>query len=110
MSRKFSISYFPHPIHDHKTGKFLGNVFRPTVPIQISYKDKKTLPFQALVDSGSDINLFPAKLGEILDIKVNKGKEITIEGIGKVKIKAYKHKINLYIENCIFETEIYFIL
>lgn len=108
MSRRFSISYFPEPKIDPKTGKYLGDIFKPKVPIWISCKSKATLPFHALVDSGSDRNLFPAQLGEKIGINIKDGIKIPILGIGGIKIKAYTHKANLHIEKCTFDTEVDF--
>jgi hypothetical protein len=107
MSREFTVTYYPYPQVDPKTGK-VKDVYRPTVPIKISYEGKEFGPFQALVDSGSDRNLFPAEIGEILGIAVKKGKSSPIFGIGKVKILAYTHKIVLYLERCSFEVEVDF--
>lgn len=107
MSREFTVTYYPYPQIDSKTGK-ASDVFRPTVPIKASYGKKVLGPFQALVDSGSDRNLFPAEIGEILGISVKKGSSSPIFGIGKVKIFAYTHKIILCVERNSFEVEVDF--
>ncbi len=107
MSKKFSINYHPFPYIDKKTNT-IKDFFRPTVPIQIIYKGKISYLFQALVDSGSDRNLFPADIGEALGIDIKNGKQNPIYGIGGIKVIAYTHTVTLVIENYKFETEIDF--
>lgn len=107
MSRKFWFTYFPYPQVDSITGK-TSDIFRPTVPVQISLGSKITSPFQALVDSGSDRNLFPASLGELIGIDIKSVKLRPIIGIGKAKLIAYTHSATLHIERCNFEVEIDF--
>ena len=107
MSSKFSITYFPYPYFDSKAG-VIKEVFKPTVPIRIGFNRKFTDWFQALVDSGSDKNLFPAELGELVGIDIKNVKVRPVYGIGGVKINSYTHKINLNIEKCNFETEVDF--
>jgi predicted aspartyl protease len=104
MSKKFSFTYFPYPAKDLKTKKRF-EIFRPTVPIQISYNGSLSWPFQGLVDSGSDRNLFPAQLGELIGIRVKEGEERPIEGIGGHIVKTYTHKITLKIHNYEFKTK-----
>lgn len=107
MSHEFSVTYYPYPQINPKTGK-VSDLFRPTVPIKVSYKNKTTMFFQALVDSGSDRNFFPAEIGEILGIPIKKGIPRPIFGIGKVKIPAHTHKVIINFEKCSFEAEVDF--
>lgn len=93
--RKLTFPYVPMPVEDSQTGKVVGNIYRPIVPIQIAYKGRSTLPFGALVDSGSDRNLFPAATGLVIGVDMRKGKLATVLGIGGHKIKVYTWKLNL---------------
>lgn len=101
----FRFKYLPLPKRDLKTKKIIGEVHIPIVPIRISYAYRLGRPFHSLVDSGAERNLFPADLGEILSMKVRKGKSIDILGIGGVQIKGYTHKIRLYVGTVSFSTE-----
>lgn len=58
-----------------------------------------------MVDSGSDRNLFPAKLGELIDIDIKSGDIRPIQGIGNSNIISYTHEIRIYIAGHSFETE-----
>ena len=96
MPRSFSFTYFPFPFRDPKDYE-IKEIFRPTVPIKIGFGKKVSFAFQALVDSGSDRNLFPASIGEITGLNIRKGVKLEIMGIGRVKIISFTHKVTLYI-------------
>lgn len=104
MSNWFKFTYHPYPRKDPKTGDMF-EIFRPTVPIIVSYKSIPSWEIQALVDSGSDRNLFPAKLGEFINIDIKSGDKKPIQGIGDSNIIAYTHKIKMHIAGYNFETE-----
>ncbi len=99
--------YLPSPIQDQK-GKIIGNRFLPVVPVRIIYKHKVGRLLNALIDSGSDMNLFPAGYGELLGIPIKKGKTIDITGIGSIAIKAYRWEVKLYVGSTSFITTIDF--
>lgn len=61
-----------------------------------------------LVDSGSDINLFPAEVGEQIGIPIKKGKLMPVFGIGQKEVIAYRHKVKLYFGTFNFLTDIDF--
>ena len=69
------------------------------MPILVKSGTKSSSLFQALIDSGSDRNLFPAEFGEQIGLKVKKGIRAPIDGIGGVRIQAYTHKVYISIEN-----------
>jgi|SRR3990172_9347830 len=107
MPRSFSFTYFPFPFRDPKDYE-IKEIFRPTVPIKIGFGKKVSFAFQALVDSGSDRNLFPASIGEITGLNIRKGVKLEIMGIGRIKIISFTHEVTLYIEKCTFDVEIDF--
>lgn len=83
---------------------YKDGIFRPVIEIMISNKIKVTNPFEALVDSGSDKNLFPAEIGESIGLIFDKNNFKILYGIGGVKIKAYTKKITLHVYRFSFET------
>lgn len=106
MANKFSFSYYPYPIKDKKSGKITGEILRPSIPVRMSYKKGQPgRPFQALVDSGSDRNLFPAAFGKLAGINIEAGIKTTIEGIGGHKMTAFAHKITIHVYSYSFNTE-----
>lgn len=69
---------------------------RPYVPIRILNGDKFQ-DLRCLVDSGADLCLFPAKIGELIGIDIERGKEEQIGGIAEAPIVAYIHSVRLIV-------------
>lgn len=106
MVANFIFNYLPQPYVDSS-----GNTvdfYRPFIPIRLSCARKIGQYFYALIDSGSDTNLFPAGLGIVLGLNIKKGKIKNIGGIGDSKLTAYTHKVSLYIGTKKFDTEVDF--
>lgn len=101
MSKRIEITYFPDPSPT-------GIVYRPKILIWISKGNKHSHMFHALVDSGSNRNLFPARLGELVGINVKSGKSYPIYGIGDSRLTAYQHGVMVHLGKNEFETTIDF--
>ncbi len=71
-------------------------IYRPIIPVTIEYNGKK-VGYEALIDSGSDWDIFPEALGGIIGIDVQKGAIDKFGGIGGGQFTAYFHDITLYI-------------
>lgn len=103
-------SYLPRLVIDSKTNK-KEEIFSPFVPIMLSVgHNNPTRQIDALVDSGSDRNLLPLQLGQLLGIKFNKINPKTIFGIGGIQLKAYTYNINIWVNNKKYSTEADFCL
>ena len=103
---KISFSYFVQDKLDPKTNKVIGHILRPYIPIRLSlYHGNPTNHVNALVDSGSDRNLFPKHWGDILGINFRKIKSVQISGIGNITVMAYPVKINIWVNNKKYETD-----
>lgn len=107
MSKWFKFSYRPYIAEDLKTREKI-EIFRPTIPIIIVYKSRPSWDFQALVDSGSDRNLFPAKIGESIGIDIGTGGPRPIMGIGDKEVTGFTHKVKILIGGIDFDSEIDF--
>jgi len=94
---KITVTYLPEPSPE-------GDIFRPKVLVWISVGKKHSRIFHALVDSGSDRNLFPAGLGESIGLDIKSGKERPIYGIGNAKLTAYGHNVLLHLGSGEFKT------
>ncbi len=103
-----SISYLPVPIKNPVTFEFIEDKFYPFVNIRISYREKLSISFEALVDSGSDRNLFPAYFGEMIGLNFKQDIPKIIIGIGGVRIKAYTKAVKIYLYGHVFDSEIDF--
>lgn len=106
---RFVFNYFSFPLLNPKTGRISGQIYRPFVPIKLCYKHQLSKnAFNALLDSGCDQNLFPAELGELVGIRIKKGQQKCIGGIGGIKITAYTHIVKLFLKNYDFDTVVDF--
>lgn len=99
---------FP-PKSNLKTGKIVKGVFLPIVPVRLNYNHQLfPNPINALLDSGSERNLFPAFFAEKLNINVKKGKIQPTRGIGTIVVTAYTHNIKIFVQSISFDTQIDF--
>ncbi len=104
MSKITGHSYFPQFFYDPKTGKNEA-VYLPTIPIRISTDQGiVSKPFDALVDSGSDRNLFPLYFATYLGIQFKMIKPKKIYGIGENYIEAYAAEINIWLGDKKYKT------
>lgn len=74
--------------------KYSPQVLRPVIPIKVINQDK-SIWYEVLIDSGADVNLFDAKVGKNIGLKLETGEKSYIVGItGKPK-PYWIHKISL---------------
>ena len=71
-------------------------VLRPVIPFELKYKDQ-SLDYEVLVDSGADICIFHAEIGELLGIDINKGKPQEVFGVGGKASVYYLHSITIVV-------------
>lgn len=71
-----------------------GNVLRPVIPIKIK-NGERAIVYQVLVDSGADMCLFDAEVGEAVGIDVRKGKLYEVFGVGGKASAYYMHQLDM---------------
>lgn len=79
-----------------------GEFYKPVIPVIFIFKDKKLI-YRALIDSGSDINIAHAAVGEYLGIDIERGKKHPISGIAGTAT-GYLHKISIEIGGWQFDS------
>lgn len=105
MGKATGYSYLPRLFEDPKT-HVITEIYQPMVAIRIQKGHGQISPFfDALIDSGSDRNLFPLKLATYLGIEFKKEKSRRIYGIGEGYINAYTAKICIYLGTKRYETD-----
>jgi len=67
--------------------------FFPVISLAV-YKEKKRVEIYALVDSGATTSIFRPEIAEQLGIKIEKGKEIYLTGVGG-RIKGFLHQLKI---------------
>jgi hypothetical protein len=104
---KISIPYFILPTNKDSSNQ--KSEYLPMVEVKLQANHHFS-PYQinAIMDSGSNLNLFHSYYGQQLGIKVKKGKLVKIRGIGNIVMNAYVHDINLKIDKFIIPTKIHF--
>lgn len=102
------LPYKGFPVKHPVTGEIVHITCRPIILIRISYGHHLSWEFEALVDSGSDRNLFPAYLGEIIGINFKKVKPLKIGGIGSSQVNAFPVNVKLFIGTTSYQTVVDF--
>lgn len=64
----------------------------PVIPIGIEYKGQ-LIKYEALIDSGADMNLLPWSIAELFGFKKEEADIMSIHGISGDPLKAYFFKI-----------------
>lgn len=82
-------------------------IYRPIIPV-ILVRDKGLVGYEALIDSGSDYNVFDASVADILGIKVSAGFKRQIIGIGEQRLRGYEHNVTLKIAGKQYKTKVIF--
>ena len=83
-----------------------GEVFYPVVDLTILGK-VKSLSVSALIDSGASFSIFRPEIAEYLDIDIEKGKALFLEGVGG-RILGYLHMVPVQVEDRRFACKIIF--
>ena len=76
--------------------KYGHGVLRPDIPIEILHKDK-IIPYEVLVDSGADVCIFDAQIGELLGISMLDGEPRKVSGITGVAETQYIHDVTIIV-------------
>lgn len=77
-----------------KYKKYGLGILRPVIPIEIIYEGR-SVQYEVLVDSGADLCIFDAQIGEILGIDITSGREQKVFGITGVEESYYLHTVNI---------------
>lgn len=99
-------NYQPRLYINPVSGKSI-TIYLPLIPIRLSYKHKfGKVAVDCLIDSGADINLFPADWGESVGINIKKGPRQMINGIGAIGVESFVHVVKIYLgSDIIFVTK-----
>ena len=78
----------------------------PIIPITL-IKENVEIDIDALVDSGANISVFREEIAECLEIAIEDGEEILLQGLGG-KIVGYIHELNVRVDGEEFPCTIVF--
>ena len=87
--------------------QYSSTVVRPVIPIQVSH-GKRTIPYDVLVDSGADINVFDEELAEVLGIDLKTGVAAEVMGPTGYPAEVYIHPVELTVGEHTFTAQVAF--
>ena len=73
-----------------------SSVLRPVIPIIVKNGGQE-IGYQVLVDSGADMCLFDAEIGEAIGIDIKKGSPREVFGVGGKASVYYLHKVTIIV-------------
>lgn len=74
--------------------KFAPGVLRPIIPVAVEHEGR-VLFYEVLVDSGADLCIFDAEIGEALGIDVERGARQDVAGLTGVSEPYFMHEVTL---------------
>ncbi|MFA5750935.1 MAG: retropepsin-like aspartic protease [Candidatus Paceibacterota bacterium] len=81
-----------------------NQILRPVIPIKLKNKNQK-IGYLVLIDSGADICLFNAEIGEAIGIEIKKGKIKEVFGIGGKASFYYLHRVKIEVGGYEYEID-----
>ena len=87
--------------------KRYGRVLRPVIEISLK-NGGHSVRYEVLVDSGADICLFDADIGEAIGIDIEKGKPQEVFGVGGKASVYYLHPITIEVGGWPYKIEVGF--
>src|SRR3989338_7612373 len=72
--------------------KKFGPFLRPVIPVKLTYENRSVW-YEVLVDSGADLCIFDAEIGEVLGLVVEDGEPQRVSGVAGQTSTYYVHKV-----------------
>lgn len=96
--RKINLS---HPFSHKKY------ILRPIIPVSLS-SQSSSIRYEALIDSGSDFNIFPTEIAARLNIDLKNSKIIHFSGVEDLSVEGHIANVLLSINHQNFKTNVVF--
>lgn len=74
--------------------KYDSSTLRPVIPIKLK-NSETSMFYEVLVDSGADLCIFDAEIGEALGINVKSGEKKEVFGVGGKASVFFLHKVEI---------------
>ncbi|OGI77089.1 hypothetical protein A3C57_02710 [Candidatus Nomurabacteria bacterium RIFCSPHIGHO2_02_FULL_33_12] len=87
-----------------KYKRYNNKTLRPVIPIKLK-NDNQEIGYEVLVDSGADMCLFDAEIGEAIGIDIKKGLMREVFGVGGKASFYYLHKIKIEVSGWEYQIE-----
>jgi hypothetical protein len=87
--------------------KNIDGRYRPIIPIELGYGDQ-TIRYEALVDSGADLCIFPGDIGRALGLDIESGEPFQLGGVTGENRMGYFHMITIKVGKYSYRTRVGF--
>ncbi len=94
MSANLKYDYRKFPAEPSQAFPRRFSAIRPVIPIQL-IRGEKRVRYLTIIDSGADLCIFHAEIGELLGITVESGKLLQFSGISSQQLTAYFHGVKI---------------
>ena len=94
MSISIKYNYIKFPAEPSAAFPRRLSASRPVIPIRL-IKGAKDVRYHAIIDSGADLCIFHAQIGEVLGLKIESGKLLNFNGISGQQLISYFHDIEI---------------
>jgi hypothetical protein len=84
--------------------RYSPTTLRPVVPVVLKNGNTR-IGYEVLVDSGADLCIFDAEIGEALGLDVKKGKPKEVFGVGGKASVYYLHKVEIDVGGWVYKIE-----
>jgi hypothetical protein len=94
MSATLKYDYVKFPAEPSAAFPRRFSASRPVIPIRLinGFTD---IRYHAIIDSGADLCIFHAQIGEVLGLNIESGKLLNFNGISGQQLTAYFHDIEV---------------
>ncbi len=94
MSIRLKFDYRKFPADPSDAFPSRRSATRPVIPVTLINGDERVTNL-AIIDSGADLCIFHAEIGEQIGIDIESGKVQTFSGITREQLSAYFHDIKI---------------
>ena len=94
MSVSLKYDYIKFPAEPSAAFPRRFSASRPVIPVRL-IKGTKDVRYHAIIDSGADLCIFHAEIGELIGITLESGKLLQFSGISQQQLNAYFHNIKI---------------
>lgn len=79
-------------------------ILRPVIPVKLRHKAAE-IEYEVLVDSGADLCLFDAEIGEAIGIDMKSGKQRIVTGVGGKSSIYFVHTVEIEVGGWLHKIE-----
>ncbi|TET39883.1 MAG: hypothetical protein E3J65_02730 [Dehalococcoidia bacterium] len=94
MNVTLKYDYLKYPAEPSEAFPRRFSASRPVIPIRL-IKGTKDVRYHAIIDSGADLCIFHAQIGEVIGLTIESGKLLKFTGISGQQLTAYFHDLEI---------------